>query len=155
MKEEYISISEFAKRAGVSRQAVYKRIVNDLQAWTRVDNGKKTLNIKALQFFVNDDMSTDSTDLSTIKLLQNTIEILEKELGEKNREIEELRSENRRLTEQLFNLSGQVGSTLQALTQTQLADKIIEGQKLIEGKAAPEVNPEGPQPKKKTWRFWK
>lgn len=31
MKEEYISISEFAKRAGVSRQAVYKLLSTDLR----------------------------------------------------------------------------------------------------------------------------
>ena len=39
MKEEYISISEFAKRAGVSVQAVYKRLDKDIQPWLKELNG--------------------------------------------------------------------------------------------------------------------
>lgn len=70
MKEEYISISEFAKRAGISRQAVYKRLSTDLQP------------------FVNQLTGGDS-------LLQ-LISMLKKELDVKNNQIEEL---NARLAE--------------------------------------------------------
>lgn len=98
MKEEYISISEFAKRAGVSHQSIYKRLHKDLQPWLQEGAGGKKLNIKALDFFETEksatgcatNCATDSTEVATIKLLQKTVELLEKELTLKNTEIAEL-----------------------------------------------------------------
>lgn len=135
MKEEYITITEFAKRAGVSHQAVYKRLDKDLQPWLQVAQGKKTLNIKALELFEVDKSATDSTEVATIKLLQKTVELLEKELAgskeqleSKDRQIEQLQKQIADLTAQLLSLSDKVGSTLQAISQTQLADRLLEGQ---------------------------
>lgn len=94
MKDEYISISEFAKRAGVSQQAVYKRLDKDLKPWLIIKENKKALNIKALDIFSG---KTDSTEVEKVELLKRTIEVLEKqnetltkELDIKNGQIESL-----------------------------------------------------------------
>lgn len=113
MKEEYLSISEFAKRAGVSHQAIYKRLDGDLQPWLQVANGKKTLNIKALELFEQDKSATDSTEVATIKLLQKTVDMLQKELDIKNEQIKDL---NDRLAE--------TSQSLRAITHKELAEKI-------------------------------
>ena len=153
MKEEYISISEFAKRAGVSHQAIYKRLNKDLQPWLQVASGKKSLNIRALELFEGENFATVSTEVAAIQALT-------KELDFKNREIEQLSEENKRLSEQLLALSDKVGTTLQTITQTQLADKMIEGKKMIDEKTTaaadePTAAVAEPEPKKKKRLFWK
>lgn len=94
MNDVYISIAEFAKRAGVSHQAIYKRLATDLQPWLHMTDGKKTINIQALELFNNENVATksatNSTEVATIKLLQKTVELLEKELSLKNEEIKNL-----------------------------------------------------------------
>ena len=51
-KDEYISIAEFARRAGVTTQAVYKQlnnqVDNQLTTYVKIVNGKKRLHINAL-----------------------------------------------------------------------------------------------------------
>ena len=166
MNEEYISISEFAKRAGVSRQAVYARLDKDLSSFLVIDNGKKSLNSRALSLFTVKENDKEVYSLELVASLRKNNDVLTSELDFKNKEIEQLREENRKLSEQLLSLSDKVGNTLQAISQTQLADKMIEGQKMIEEKstAAVEVSPaadseaEQPQPTekpKKLWQFWK
>ncbi len=41
MNDEYISISEFAKRAGVSRPTIYSKLDNELSNFCKVVKGKK------------------------------------------------------------------------------------------------------------------
>ena len=133
MKEEFLSISEFAKRAGVSHQAIYKRLDGDLQPWLQVANGKKTLNIKALELFEQDKSATDSTEVATIKLLQKTVDMLQKELDIKNEQIKDL---NDRLAE--------TSQSLRAITHTELAEKIEMKQK--EAPAEPIIVEPTPEP---------
>ena len=122
MKDEYISIAEFAQRAGVSRQAIYSRLNRDLSRFCKLDNSKKVLSIKGLSLF---DVKPDKQDLSPF-------DVLSKELEFKNKEIEWLRAENKRLSDQLLAVSDKLGNTLQAFSQAQVADKMIEGSKLIQ-----------------------
>ena len=100
MKEEYLSISEFAKRAGVSVQAVYKRLGKDLQPWLRVENGKKTLNSKALQVFSGEKSSTEVESVDALKkaleLIADQNETLKAELAIKN---EHIREQSRQIAE--------------------------------------------------------
>ena len=49
---EYISVSEFAKIAGVSRQAIQQRLTTSLAEFVKADSkGIKLLNIKGLELF--------------------------------------------------------------------------------------------------------
>lgn len=47
--DEYITVKEFADRAGVSVQSVYQRLNTTLKNYSRLENGLKTINIKALE----------------------------------------------------------------------------------------------------------
>lgn len=56
----YISIAEFADRAGVSKQAIYKRIKADLAPYVKERDGKKTISEAALTLFQQDQTAADS-----------------------------------------------------------------------------------------------
>lgn len=49
--KQYITVSEFAAAAGVSRQAVYKRLASDLAPFTRTEDGKRLIDRAALVLF--------------------------------------------------------------------------------------------------------
>ena len=124
MKQEYISISEFAKRAGVSQQAVYKRLDKDLKPWLIIKENKKALNIKALDIFLG---KTDSTEVEKVELLKRTIEVLEKqnetltkELDIKNGQIESLNKSLDELNQRFHESNLLIGSYRQ---QELLAEK--------------------------------
>lgn len=102
-KEEYISISEFSKRANVSHQYIYKRLDKELQPFLKVVAGKKALNIKALQLFNATENETNATIVATenkevrdlIELLQEQQRTLKQELDIKNEQIRDLSQSNR------------------------------------------------------------
>ena len=154
MNDEYISIKEFAELAGISVQAVYKRLNNQLNPYVQLVENRKMLKKSALYEVYGIEVeqpiqpkhstkhSTNSTKVETVKLLQKTVDLLENELKIKNQQIETLQKENSELSRQLLELSGKVGNSLQTITQTQLADKMIEGRK-IESKADLEESTQG------------
>lgn len=154
MNDEYISIKEFAELAGISVQAVYKRLNNQLNPYVKLVENRKMLKKSALYEVYGIEVeqpiqpkhstkhSTNSTKVETVKLLQKTVDLLENELKIKNQQIETLQKENSELSRQLLELSGKVGNSLQTITQTQLADKMIEGRK-IESKADLEESTQG------------
>ena len=134
MSEEYISITEFAKRAGVNRTYIYKLLSTKLSPYClQVDNQKK-LNIKALELFtVNqvdklvDKNETDGDNLKDlIEILQEQQKVLKAELEIKN--------------EQIRALSGANATQLQLIDQQQKLQAIAET-KRIDSK--PDPKPEG------------
>lgn len=98
MKEEFLTISEFAKRAGVSRQAIYKRLDGDLQPWLTVDNGKKLINSKALELFAD---NQNVNQVYSNETLSRMISMLEKELDIKNKQIDTLNHQVEELNDRL------------------------------------------------------
>ncbi len=143
MKDEYISISEFAKKAKVSHQAIYKRLDKDLQPWLQVANGKKMLNVKALELFEKEKTATNSTKVATVELLQKTIDILEKELEEKDKQIGEKDHQIAQL-HKLFDQEQQ----LRMVTERKF--QLLEQQQGKEDKEGQELTED-----KKWWQFWK
>lgn len=103
MKEEYISISEFAKRAGVSRQFIYKELSTKLSTYCKEVDNQKMLNIKALELYsVNQTVNqvvNEETDRDTMKdlieILQEQQKVLKQELEIKNSQISDLSQANR------------------------------------------------------------
>lgn len=95
-KENYISVSEFAKRAGVSVQAIYKRLNGSLKPFLNDVEGEKRLNIKGLELFNSTLHSTvDSTvetqfDTEILRILEKTINNLEHQLSEKDDQIRQM-----------------------------------------------------------------
>ena len=145
-KTEYLSISEFANKVGVSRQAIYKRLNTDLSTYVvNVDN-KQMLSTKAFELFI---LSTEKENLSTlstvdtfdrlVKHLENEIVQLRNENEALKQELSNEREQNRTQGAELLRLSSQVGESLKqltterAVTQTKLlADTLIDGQRSSE-----------------------
>ena len=99
MKDEYLTIAEFAKQAGVTKQAIYKRLNNDLSTFSTVVDGQKCINSKALSLFgvqpVEKDASTTIIDLvahlqKQHDTLSHLVDVLEGELATKDEQIKSL-----------------------------------------------------------------
>lgn len=91
-KEQYITIAEFAEKAGVNRTYVYKLLDNKLKPFCiKVDN-KQMLKIQALELFNVSKVDTEETDTDTLKelieILQEQQATLKAELKIKNQQIE-------------------------------------------------------------------
>ena len=99
MEQELLSVKDFAARAGVSVQALYKRlnkVDNELNKYVFVIDGQKMLDATALSLFADTaDAPADSTGCSTgcstgLTVEYRYIETLEAELERKNEQIEKL-----------------------------------------------------------------
>lgn len=109
---EYIPIPAFAERAGVSRQAVYKRIDKDLQTFVKLVDGKKLIDTNALTLFgttsqpttVDQPADNQSTDAIS-KLLTDQVNQLSNQLAVTVDMLQASQGENRKLTGQLVKLT--------------------------------------------------
>lgn len=107
MKEDLLTIKEFAEAAGVTQQALYQRLNKSLQGYVVEVNGKKHLKRDALSIFSKplqqqeeNRAEPDSTHIEQdlIKTLQTTINVLQDQLKAKDQQIAEL---NERLRDAL------------------------------------------------------
>lgn len=92
-KERYITIAEFAEKAGVSRAYLYKVLSTKLSTYCKQVDNQKMLNIKALELFdVNQSVNQVDSDTDTLKdlieILQEQQATLKAELKIKNQQIE-------------------------------------------------------------------
>lgn len=98
-KEEYISISEFAERAGVNRSYIYKLLSTKLSPYCKQVDNQKKLNIKALKLFDVEEVDKKETDGDSLKdlieILQEQQKVLKQELDIKNEQIRDLSQSNR------------------------------------------------------------
>ncbi len=92
-KKRYVSISEFARMAGVSRQAIYARLDGDLSGFCKIVNRKRLISTAALALFdvkdvVNEGVNDFTFKEEGIETLKSLAEALKKELDAKNGQIE-------------------------------------------------------------------
>lgn len=103
-KKEYLTISEFAERAAVSRQTVYNNLDKKLSKFTVEIDNKKLIEIKGLEVFsVKKDVKMDTGDkeidnnfTSENNSFKEVIKVLTEQLKEKDKQIERLQEELRR-----------------------------------------------------------
>jgi valyl-tRNA synthetase len=112
-QNDYITVSEYAARKGISKQAVYKQLNNKLKDFLIVVDGKKYILLAAFgeptETKLNNQVEQPSTKVE--QPLNNQVEFLfEKQLAEKDttiqsllRQLESLQEQNHRLTELLQN----------------------------------------------------
>ena len=141
MKTKLLTIKEFAEAAGVSTQAIYKRLATDLRPYLQQVESRKMLDSKAL----NDVFKVDSLQ-PVANELQTTIQILQAEIQAKNAQIEALQLQNSQLTTALENTTAslQAAQALHAATMQQQA--------LPEAKE--EKEPEAPPPRARGLFSW-
>lgn len=88
-QNEYIGISEFAKRVNVSKQAIYQQLDKKLKPYLIVIDGKKKLNIKAISEVY--DKQSEEIDKEVEQEENNQlIEVLTNQLMEKDKQIDGL-----------------------------------------------------------------
>lgn len=97
MNNNYITVSEFATKAGISKQRVYQLLNKSLKEFVQEVDGKKVIDIKGLELFENNENHSrveqtfkQYLNKSLIDTLQTTIVVLQKQLEEKDRQIAEL-----------------------------------------------------------------
>lgn len=97
METEYLSIKDFAKRAGVSQQSLYKRLNklnNQLNNYIKLVDNQKMIDIRALQEVYGVEVEQpiqpfiQPVEQPIQPLLQATIESLSKELERKSEELQ-------------------------------------------------------------------
>lgn len=129
MNKKYLAVSEFAKLAGVSKQAIYQRLNTSLKDFVKVEQGRKVVDSAALSLFMPDNTcdkdETPAQSESTLE--QELIQVLKSQLEAKDSQIAELQTAL--LAEQANNkqLLSQL-SAAQALHAGTLQQQLIEQQ---------------------------
>lgn len=118
-EKEYISVAEFARRGGVTPQAIYPRLDKDLKSFVKVINGRKSLNIKALELFNVKTLETGFKPLDND--LTSILQVLENQLAVKDKQIDQL---NDRLQEASARLQ-EAGVRLQEANQLNHQNQIL------------------------------
>lgn len=94
MNNNYITVSEFATKAGISKQRVYQLLNKSLKEFVQEIDGKKVIDIKGLELFENNENHSrleqafeQDLNKTLIDTLNTTIELLNKQLAEKDKQI--------------------------------------------------------------------
>ena len=168
-QDEYISIAEFAKRAGLTPQGVYKQLNNRLSTYVKVHNGKKRISIKALELFLSTDVNqvdnqfnnqfnnfSQPVDNQIIEVLREQLADKAKQIEQKDAQIERLQDDLRTSREEYHRLATEMAKIADQGQQLQLRMMLPDGQQTTQqpeepGTAAPiqdaEVIPESSQEK--------
>lgn len=130
-KDKYISIANFAKEAGVSKQAVYSRLKSqDLNKFIKLENGKKLINTKALELF---NKSSSQSSFNQFNQVEQGIESTEREYIESlKKQIEELQRDKQelyRLLDQQQQLTAQANATIKKLQAPKEEAAVIQQEK--------------------------
>lgn len=149
--EQYIAVSEFSKRANVTRQYVYQQLDKKLKEFVKVVDNKKMLNIKALELF-NQGEDCKVVEQQFSQQLNNQVDSL-------NKQIESLLDQLKAKDEQIKDLSTMVKQEQALHLATQQKLLLLE-QKHQEHQEQPkEEDAQLDQPvesaKKQWWKFWK
>ena len=125
-KDKYISIADFAKQAGVSKQAVYSRMKSqDLNKLVKLENGKKLINTKALEFFNKSSSQSSQVEQGLESTEREYIESLKKQIEELQRDKQELY----RLLDQQQQLTAQANATIKLLQSPKEEASVIQQEK--------------------------
>ena len=97
---DIITVSELAKKLGVSRQAVYNRLTKDLSSFVKVVDSKKVLDIAVLEH-----LGVNEVDKNMSSEVDKIVNVLTAELEVKNNQIKSLQEQVTQLTEALQNIT--------------------------------------------------
>ena len=111
--EKYISIKEFAEEAGVSIQAVYKRVDKNLKQFIKVENGRKVISTEAFGEFRLKESNNQ------VEFLIKQIEIKDKQLSEKDKQLSEKDIQIAEKDRQIAEKDKQLNSLTDALINEQ------------------------------------
>ena len=110
---EYLTISKFAEQAGVTPQAIYKRLQTDLATYLKVENGIKLLSEEALNLFA---VKQQSKEAQRIQELEELVTQLKNEKNELN---ERLAANSEKIADIMLKHAQQVENFQLLLAQNQ------------------------------------
>lgn len=134
-EKDFLTVKEFAERAGISTQRVYQLLAKDLQSYCKVIGNTKYINISALERFTAKPICEDlPSDLQALtKSLQDQIDTLQKHNDLLTQQLEVKDKQINTLTESLQ-------ATTAALTSAQaLHAGTIQGQLTIQSERSDDV----------------
>lgn len=148
---ELFTVQEFAERAGVSVQAIYKRLNNSLNPYIQLVDGRKMLKSSALsdvygievEQLVQPELNKEKSS-SEVDFLRKQVEQLQTELSKE-------RQHSRELAERIVVLADQA----QKLQLAQISPQLIEGAGCVadpvESESTPPPQQRKPEQKKRWW----
>ena len=144
MEQEYLSVRQFAKRAGVTTQRIYQMMNKSLKSYCKVEDGKKYISADGLKIFERAEVEKNSLqevarDLPRPKfrsctppkdnfqeesnpneqITKETIHVLQEQLAIKDKQIDEKDKQIAELAAMLRNSQEQQAALVQALTAAQ------------------------------------
>lgn len=130
----YISIADFAERASVTPQAIYRRLKTDLKPYLKEENGVKLLSEEALQLFNSKSQQSRITELEALvsQLKEEKLALTEK-LAANNQELLDILKKQTELQENYQVLLAQSNQLQQALLNP---PKAIESTESVESDCA-------------------
>lgn len=136
--DEYISVSEFADRAGCSKQAVYQSLNKRLKPYVKVIDGKKSINSRALREIYGKEVQPEN---------QSVVKEVDQELNKEL--IELLRSQIEEKDQQIKELHRLLATSQMQLTES--AHKVQELEDKLDDKQHQETEEKKEEPEKKSW----
>ena len=151
---EKISITEFAKRANVSRQAVYKRLsqVDDkLTEYVNLVDNKKMLDIQALEdvYGIEVDKGVDKNDNSESTSCQSNVN-----LDNHENKVEDMLLKQIEILQEEIKIKNEQIEQLHKLLDQEQQLRMVSEQKKLEIEDSKEEKEEQKETKKKWWKFW-
>ena len=151
---EKISITEFAKRANVSRQSVYKRLsqVDDkLTEYVNLVDNKKMLDIQALEdvYGIKVDKGVDKNDNLESTSCQSNVN-----LDNPKNKIEDILLKQIESLQQEIKIKNEQIEQLHKLLDQEQQLRMVSEQKILELEDPKEEKEEQKETKKKWWQFW-
>lgn len=121
--KQLLTVKEYAKELNISRQAVYKKLDNELKPYLKVVNNQKMISSNALKEMATTkvDKQVDEKDNQITTMLSNTIEILTKQLSIKDNQIEQQSYQINQLNERIKELTERIAD----LTELQRNNQVL------------------------------
>ena len=128
MDQQYLTVKQFAERAGVSTQRVYQLLTKSLQEFTKTEHGKKYISIAGLRVFEKDPLQDLAKDLQSnlqevarpeTEILRETVEVLRRQLAIKDEQLAAKDKQIGDLTAALLSSQEQHKALTDALTTAQ------------------------------------
>lgn len=162
MEKKYYTVAEFAKKVGVSRATLYRKVEKNLASFCTVENGKTLVSEKALKLFeFSNDTNNTKCDTVTPSINEtNMINILCSQLHEKSVQItelnEQLKSKDRQLNakdDQILRKDEQIEKLQEQ--NSELTKAFREAQALHAGTIQRELSDVTTvNEKHRWWKFW-
>jgi len=126
MNKEYISVAEFARIKGISKQAVYKQCSTKLKPYVIIVDGRKMLKTDALDDMVKSEVNHSQRASSTDSVEEvDIIEFLKEQIKEKDIQIQRLQESEKEKDRHIQSQSEKLAELLAQSNQLQQNNQLL------------------------------